>query len=147
MTMPQTKQQDYANHTRWDPLSHFVLQPLFLMNLVVEIVRLYRRPGLGTGWNVVFAIALILLLLKARLYALRVQDRLIRLEERLRLSALVPEPSRSRINELTTGQLIALRFASDAEAPALVDKALSSGMKGREIKKLIAVWRPDYSRV
>ena len=78
---------------------------------------------------------------------LRVQDRVIRLEERLRLSALMPEASRSRVEELTIGQLIGLRFASDAEAPALVEQALSTGMKGREIKKSIRVWRPDYFRV
>jgi hypothetical protein len=145
--MPQTTQQDYAHHTRWDPLFHFVLQPLFLINLVVAIVNVYRHPGYNTAWSVVLAIALILLALKARTYALRVQDRLIRLEERLRLSALMPESSRPRIQDLTVGQLVALRFACDAEAPALAEKALSSGMKGREIKKSIRAWRPDYFRV
>src|SRR5437868_4782604 len=144
--MAQT-QQDYAHHTKWDPLFHFVLQPIFVINVVNAIVQLIRHPGLGAGWNVVLAIALVLLALKARLYALRVQDRLIRLEERLRLSALMPEASRSRVEELTIGQLIGLRFASDAEAPALVEQALSTGMKGREIKKSIRVWRPDYFRV
>ena len=145
--MPQIKQQDYANHVKWDPLFHFILQPLFLINLVIAVVQLVRQPGLSTGWNVVLAVGLILLALKARLYALRVQDRVIRLEERLRLSALMPEASRSRVEELTIGQLIGLRFASDAEAPALVEQALSTGMKGREIKKSIRVWRPDYFRV
>jgi hypothetical protein len=140
--MPQ--QQDYAHHTKWDPLFHFVLAPLFVINLVFAVVQLFRHPALSTGWNVVLAIGLILLLLKARLYALRVQDRLIRLEERLRLSAMLPEP---KIQELTVGQLIALRFASDAEAPSLVEKALSTGMPGREIKKSIRTWRPDYFRV
>jgi Family of unknown function (DUF6526) len=145
--MPQTKRQDYANHVKWDPLFHFILQPLFLINLVIAIVQLFRHPGLGTGWNVFLAIALILLALKARLYALRVQDRVIRLEERLRLLALMPEASRSRVEELTVGQLIGLRFASDAEVPMLVEQALSTGMKGREIKKSIRVWRADYFRV
>ena len=145
--MPQIKPQDYANHVKWDPLFHFVLQPLFLTNLIITVVQLFRHPGLGTAWNVVLATALILLCLKTRVYALRVQDRVIRLEERLRLSVLMPEPARSRIQELSVGQLIGLRFASDAEAPGLAEKALSSGMKAREIKKSIRTWRPDYFRV
>lgn len=145
--MAQTKQQNYANHVKWDPLFHFILQPLFLINVAIAIVQLFRHPGMATGWNVVLAIGIVLLALKARLYALRVQDRVIRLEERLRLSALMPEASRSKIEELTVGQLIGLRFASDAEAPALVEQALSTGMKGRDIKKSIRVWRPDYLRV
>ena len=141
------QQQDYANHVRWDPLFHFVLQPLFLINLVFAIVQAVRNPAVSTIWNIVLAAGLVLLSLKARLYALRVQDRLIRLEERLRLTALLSEPERSRVGDLTVRQLVAIRFASDAEVPGLVAKVLSSGMEGREIKKSITAWRPDYFRV
>src|SRR5438105_15347616 len=106
--MAQQNQQDYSNHARFDPLFHFLLQPLFRLNLVYAVVQLIRLPAVSTGWNVVLAIGFILLALKARMYTLRVQDRVIRLEERLRLAGLLPEPMRSRIGELEVGQLIAI---------------------------------------
>jgi hypothetical protein len=83
---------------------------------------------------------------KIRLYALKVQDRIIRLEERLRMHELFSEPLKSRIGEFTEGQLIALRFASDAELPALAEKALQ-GLDQKQIKASIKTWRPDYFRV
>jgi hypothetical protein len=84
---------------------------------------------------------------KIRLYALKAQDHVIRLEERLRLASLISEPLRSRIPELTEGQLIALRFASDAELPGLAERALYEKLSRADIKKLIKTWRPDYWRV
>jgi hypothetical protein len=95
----------------------------------------------------VVAVALAVVIVKLRNYPLRVQDRVIRLEERLRLASLLPEPLRSRIPELTEGQLVALRFASDAEVAKLAERALSEKLSPADIKKSIQTWRPDYWRV
>jgi len=86
-------------------------------------------------------------LFKLRLYPLKVQDRVIRLEERLRMERLLPDTLKSRIPELTAGQIVALRFASDAELPALVEKALNGKMEPKAIKQSIQNWRADYFRV
>ncbi len=93
------------------------------------------------------SVAAVIGALKIRLYALKVQDRVIRLEERLRLSSLCSEPLRSRLPELTEDQLIGLRFASDAEVPKLAERALSEKLSRADIKKAIQTWRPDYWRV
>lgn len=145
--MPETKVQNYANHAKFDPPFHFFLAPIFLANLIVCIVQAVRHPGLGSFWIVVVALAALVLVFKMRIYSLKVQDRVIRLEERLRLTQIMSEPSRSRIGELTEGQLIALRFASDAEVAGLATSALAGGQKAKEIKQSIKTWRPDHFRV
>ena len=139
--------QNFANHTRLDPLYHIFLLPVAGINILAAIWNLVRNPSLGSAWFVVLALAGAVVVLKFRLYALKVQDRVIRLEERLRLAQLVAEPLRGRIGDLTEAQLIALRFASDSEAPALVEKALSGTMLPRDIKQAVVNWRADYFRV
>ncbi len=145
--MAEKKPQTFANHTRWDPLFHFFVLPVFFLLALAGTVHFIWRPGLHSGLMFVVAVALAIAVTKIRLYALRVQDRVIRLEERLRLASLLPEPLRSRIPELTVGQLVGLRFASDAEVPKLVERALSEKLSKTDIKKAIQNWRPDYLRV
>lgn len=143
MAEPQT----YSNHTRFDPLFHFFALPVFAISLIMTIVHLVRRPGLHSAWMLVFMLAAVVALFKIRLNALRVQDRLIRLEERLRLERLLDASLRPRIGEFTESQLIGLRFASDAELPALAARALQEKMSRDAIKKAVQKWRPDNFRV
>ena len=145
--MPEAQIQSYSKHTRWDPPFHFFIMPVFVATVIVAIVHAIRWPGFHTAWTVVLSIAALMLVFKARLYALKVQDRLIRLEERLRLSAILAEPLRSRIEELSKSQLIALRFASDEELSALVSETLTRNLSAKEIKQSIKNWRGDYFRV
>ncbi len=145
--MSETKPQTYANHARFDPWYHFFLAPIALIILIASIVHLVRHPHPWGVLHVVLAFALFILLFKVRTYSLKVQDRVIRLEERLRLATLLPEPLHSRIGELDVRHLIALRFASDAEIPALVGRALNEKLTEKQIKQAIQVWRPDYFRV
>ncbi len=148
------KPQTFANHTRFDPLFHFFLIPIFSIAVIMALIHFFshlRRSGMYGNIHsfllILLAVALLVLVFKTRLYALKVQDRVIRLEERLRLMQLLQEPLRSRIPELTEGQLVGLRFASDAEIPALVDRCLKEKLSRKDIKKSIKNWRPDYSRV
>ncbi|MBZ5678688.1 MAG: DUF6526 family protein [Acidobacteriia bacterium] len=145
--MAEKPPQTLANHTRWDPLFHFFVMPVFALSTIAAIVMFLWHPGLHSAGRFVLVAAGTVAIFKIRLYALRVQDRVIRLEERLRLATLLSEPLRSRIPELTEAQLIAIRFASDAEVPACVERALSGKLSRADIKKSIQNWRPDYWRV
>ncbi len=144
--MPDSS-QSYAHHTRWDPPFHFFILPVFVITLICVIVHVVRYPSIHSAWMVVVVLAAITAVFKIRLYSLKVQDRVIRLEERLRLATLLDPTLRPRINEITESQLVALRFASDAELPALAARALNEKLPKAEIKKAIKTWRPDYWRV
>jgi hypothetical protein len=139
--------QTYANHTRWDPPFHFFALPVILLTVIAAIVHCVQRPSWFSGWLILFSIAIVISTAKARLYALKAQDRIIRLEERERLANLLADPFRARAGELTEGQLIGLRFACDAEIPSLVAQCLAKKLSQAEIKKSIKVWRADYFRV
>jgi len=145
--MAEKKPQTFANHARLDPLFHFFVLPVFALSTLAAIVLFLWHPSLHSGWRFVLLAASTVAVFKVRLYALRMQDRVIRLEERLRLASVLPEPMRPRIPELTEGQLIALRFASDAEVPKLAERALAEKLSRADIKKAIQTWRPDYWRV
>ena len=139
--------QNFSNHTRFDPPFHFFVIPVFAISLIIILVHLVRHPGLHSAWVAIFMLAAFTAIFKIRLYALKVQDRVIRLEERLRLSTLLDPALRARIPELTEAQLIGLRFASDAELPALAARALNEKLTRDQIKKAIQTGRPDYWRV
>ena len=152
--MAEKKPQTLANHTRWDPPYHFYVVPIFGLALILTLIHFFAHITHGDIHDHIHSVLLILLavafliwLVKTRFYALKVQDRVIRLEERLRLTQLLPDPLRSRIPELTEGQLVALRFASDAEIPKLVERTLKENLSSADIKKAIQTWRPDYWRV
>jgi Family of unknown function (DUF6526) len=145
--MAEKRPQSFANHVRRDPLFHFFLVPVFGLSTLAAIVLFLWHPSLHSAWRFVLMAAGTVAVFKIRLYALRVQDRVILLEERLRLASLLPESSRSRIPELTESQLIALRFASDTEVAKLAERARAEKLSRADIKKSIQSWRPDYGRV
>jgi hypothetical protein len=139
--------QDLKHHARFDPLFHFFAFPVVLLNVFASIYYCARHFRPLTVWLVVVAAAFAVAVLKTRLYALRNQDRIIRLEERVRMMTLLPEPLRARIGELTVPQCIGLRFACDAELPALVERALRENLDRKQIKQAVQSWRPDHARV
>jgi hypothetical protein len=141
------KPQSNQSHTRLDPAFHMFMAPVALILLIGAIVNLVQNFGWSSGWHALLMVWALVAMSRIRLYALKVQDRLIRLEERLRLQGLASEPLKSRIGDLTEDQLIALRFASDAEVTGLADKALTGKWDRKQIKAAIQVWRPDYWRV
>ena len=145
--MAEKVPQNFSNHSRLDPPFHFFIFPVFAISFVITIVHLVTHPGLHSAWLVVFMLAAIALVFKVRMYSLKVQDRVIRLEERLRLAILLDKPLRARIGELSESQLVALRFASDAELPGLTARTLAEKLSNKEIKKAVGQWRPDYWRV
>jgi hypothetical protein len=140
------KPQSFQNHTRFDPSFHGFLGPLSFILLIAAVTNFIRDFGWMSALQLLAAIWAVVATFKIRLYALKVQDRVIRLEERLRMHELFSDPLKSRIGEFTERQLIALRFASDAELPVLAEKALK-GLNQKQIKAEIKTWRPDYFRV
>ena len=141
-------QQTYANHTRWHPPFHFFDLPVMLINFVWSIVECFRHPGWNQGWGVVVSLALVLLTFLSRLNALKAQDRIIRLEEKLRYQQLLPADLAKQVGSLRVGQIIALRFAADQDLEMLVREVLGGRLtKPAEIKKAIKNWRGDTFRV
>jgi hypothetical protein len=145
--MPEQTTQDFKNHPRMDPLFHFLMMPVALITVLIAAYQITQRQQLADAWFFIMSIAFLVAFLKIRTYALKVQDRVIRLEERLRMERLLPEALKARIPELELSQIVALRFASDGELPALVEKTLANHLKSKEIKQSIVSWRPDYLRV
>jgi Family of unknown function (DUF6526) len=146
MAAPQSSQ----SHTRWDPAFHFFIAPVLLLNIFFAIYLLVHHWPIHKdllGWWVVLSVVLFTVAGKARGNALKAQDRIIRLEERLRMAALLSAEENKRSQALTESQLIGLRFASDDELPALVKRTLDENLTQKQIKASINSWRPDYFRV
>jgi hypothetical protein len=141
------KPQSFAHHAKFDLAFHFFVFPVLAINVIAAVYHLFQFPGLGSAWFLVVSLALAALAGRTRAFATKLQDRIIRLEERVRMTAVLPEPLRSRIGELTDSQFVGLRFASDAELPALVQRALDEKLTRTDLKKAVTNWRADYSRV
>ena len=151
-----SEQQNFANHGKIVPVFHFFLIPVLILNFFSSVFWVYFTarhvsgtvPLLQAILNLVLAVALVVLAFLARIFALGVQDRVIRLEERLRYQQLLPDELRPRINDFTINQLVALRFASDAELHELARKVLDRNLNSRKaIKQLIRNWRADCQRI
>jgi hypothetical protein len=142
------KKQNLQNHVRIVPAYHMFVFPVLFVNIGWAIYRVVKFPiSFPTVFGVFLSVALLLLALYARIFALSVQDRIIRLEMRLRLAEILPPDLRPRIPEFTVAQLVSMRFACDAELPALARKVLDDKMSDRKaIKQLVKDWQGDYVR-
>lgn len=140
--------QSFRNHAKMVPGYHFVAMPLLAASVLYFGYRAVTNPGTESVMTALFAVGVVVASFFGRLFPLGVQDRVIRLEERLRLQMLLPEETRPRILDLTTDQLIGLRFASDAEVAELVARVLAGELRTRkEIKAAVRDWRADHQRV
>lgn len=140
--------QNFQNHTRWYPLVHFVITPILLVNLIWAAVCVVMEFDWFRVQYLVMSVAVIMVSIAARLQALKAQDRVIRLEERLRYREVLAPELAKRANDLRVGQVIALRFAPDEELPELVERTLNGEFaSNKEIKLAIKNWKGDYLRV
>jgi hypothetical protein len=142
-----SKPQTYANHARFDPLFHFFVAPVLLINVIIRGVVAFHRRDWLTHWDILVALALLLLAFLMRVYSLRVQDRVIRMEERIRIAAVASPETLARMDDFTVRQFVALRFAPYAELGPLADRALREQLTPKQIKQAIVNWRPDTFRV
>ena len=140
--------QNFENHTRWHPAFHFFILPVMLINFFWAVVIFVKAPGWNSGWWIIVSLALLMLTTFVRTYSLKVQDRLIRLEEKLRYQQVLPTALAQQTGSLTVGQTVALRFAADEELEELINSVLSGKfVKTKDIKRAIKQWRADNFRV
>jgi hypothetical protein len=141
-------EQSFKSHTKWVPPFHFFVLPVLIISLGFSIYWWVKTGFAASGVLSVFVPAAILTgFVSVRLMVLKVQDRVIRIEEKLRFERVLPSDLQPRIGEFTIEQFVALRFASNAELPELARKVLDEKLKDRKsIKRLIKTWRPDFAR-
>jgi hypothetical protein len=143
-TTPQT----FSNHTRWQPPLHFFVLPVMLINVFWTVIVFVKDPNWNSGWGIIVSLALLVLVFFVRLNPLKAQDRIIRLEEKLRYQRVLSPELCQQTSALRTGQIIALRFASDDELEELVTAVLAGKFaRTKEIKQAIKHWRADTFRV
>jgi hypothetical protein len=145
--MSDSAPQSFKNHAKFDPAFHFVLAAVLAANLFIVLCYAWQHLSYFSAWLVILSIAAWIPVIKLRSYPLKVQDRVIRLEERLRLQSLAPQQWHAQIWQLNEDQLIALRFAADDEVVELAKHALEQNLTRKQIKERIKSWRPDDWRV
>jgi hypothetical protein len=145
--MSESPSQNLKNHARFDPPYHMVFLTVLAVNLAIAISFFTGHRSIFSAWLVILSIAVFIPFLKLRTYPLKVQDRVIRLEERIRLQALAPAEWHAQIYRLSEDQLIGLRFAADDEVVSLAKQALEQNLNRKQIKERIKNWRPDNWRI
>ena len=145
--MSEKKPQNYKNHAKFIPVFHYIALPLLLINFLAALFRLTQNINFYALNDLGLAVALIIVAVFTRLFALKAQARVIRLEEQLRIQALLPDALKTDAGRLTMGQIVALRFASDEELAELTQDALDHNTSPNALKQAVKDWRPDYDRV
>jgi hypothetical protein len=145
--MSDSAPQSFKSHGRFDPPFHFFLTFISVATIIISAIYAFHHTCFYSIWLVVVSVAAFIALFKLRSYPLKVQDRVIRLEERIRLQALAPSEWHTQIYKLTEDQLIGLRFAADDEVVELAKQALEHNLTRKQIKERIKSWRPDNWRV
>ena len=139
--------QSFESHTRWFPPYHFIAAPILIASVYLAATRVAENPTAQTIWGLVLTVGIFVGIAVTRVQVLAVQNRLIRLEETLRLQRLLPAAQQGDIAALTVRDLIALRFASDEEIPELVRRVRAGEFRSpKELKRAIKNWRPDFLR-
>ena len=145
--MSEKKPQNYKNHAKFIPVFHYIALPLLLVNFFGALFRVTQEISFYTLNDVGLAISLIVVAVFTRLFALKAQDRVIRLEEQIRMQTFLPDALKVHVGRLTMGQIVALRFASDEELADLTQEALDQNTSPNALKQAVNHWRPDYNRV
>ena len=145
--MSEKKPQNYENHAKFIPVFHYIALPLLLVNFFGALFRVTQEISFYTFNGVGLAISLIVVAVFTRLFALKAQDRVIRLEEQIRMQTFLPDALKAQVGRLTMGQIVAFRFASDEELVDLTQDALDQNTSPNALKQAVKNWRPDYDRV